>query len=136
MAVEVLTDVTVTINSVALSAFARRVTINFGANALNHIAFGVDTERSIAGLKKWDMTVEFENDYVAASVDVTLFGLVGAAAFTIAIRKSSAAKSASNPEYTGSCILEGFAPMDVEVGNISMTSAHFLSAGALSRAIV
>lgn len=134
MAVEVLTDVRVEINSVVLSDHAKSCKISYSAEMLDHNTFSFDTNRKIAGLKDWSITVDFENDHAAGSVDATLWALVGAAAFPIDIRKSSAAVGVTNPHYytngAGAVLSTGYSPIDVTHGQIPSTSPVFVPGGA------
>jgi hypothetical protein len=136
MAVIALVDAKVTINSVVLSDHAKKVTINYSANALDKTAFGNLTKINLAGLLEWNMEVDLEQDYAGGSVDATLFGLVGAAAFQVEAKPTSAANSATNPAYQGNAILEGYHPIDGSVGDLQVFTARFLSAGTLSRLLV
>jgi hypothetical protein len=126
-------DADVTINSVDLSDHVKSVAINYDAAMLNDSNMGDDTEINLAGLKKWGMVINFSQDYAAAKVDATLFPLIGAAAFTVAVRPTSAVASATNPEYGGSAVLESYPPMGGAHGDHHESSASFRSASTLTR---
>lgn len=124
----------VTINSVDLSDHVKSVTLNYEAAALDETAMGDTTRTNLAGLLNWTLTVNFIQDYAASEVDATLFSLVGAAAFAIAVRPVNTTVSATNPEYQGNAILTSYPPMGGGVGDLEMAQATFASAGALTRA--
>lgn len=137
MATLVYTDALVTINSIDLSDHVRSVQLNYEAEILDDTAMGTSGTRSNRpGLKNWTMTVEFYQDYAAASVDATLFALIGATAFPIILRPVKATVvGAGNPNYTGNAVLESYPPITGEIGTLGMASATFRCASVLTRAI-
>lgn len=137
MATLVYTDAYLSVNAVVLSGWVRSLTINYEAEMLDDTAMGTTGTRSNRpGLKNWSMDVEFLQDFVAGGPDATLFPLVGAAAFAIEGRPTSAAVGATNPKYTGNAVLETYPPLSGEVGVLGTASATFRSGGgsALTRA--
>lgn len=137
MATLIWTDAYFLCNAVNLSGFTRSLTLNYEAEMLDDTVMGTTGTRSNRpGLKNWSIEAEFLQDYAAGAVDATLFPLVGAAAFAIEIRPTSAAVSATNPKYTGNAVLETYPPLSGEVGALGTVSASFRSGGgsALTRA--
>lgn len=133
MATLVLTDAFVDIDGTDLSSAVRSVTVNYSAELQDETAMGDDTRVRLGGLKDWSMDIEFNQDFAAASVDATLFPLVGTT-FTVEVRPTSAARSATNPGYTGTGILESYPPLGNSVGDVATASVTIQSAGTLSRA--
>ena len=133
MATFAFTDASVTINGVDLSNDVKSVTLEVSAEDLDDSAMGDTYHSRLAGLKDWNVSVEFNQDYAAGQVDATLFPLIGAAAFAIAIRPTSAAVGATNPNYNGSVILTGYTPAGGEVGSLASASASFAGASTLTR---
>lgn len=134
MAAFVSTDAFVSINGVDLSAFVRSVTLNYSADLQEDTSMGDSTRTRIGGLKDWSVDVTFKQDFDSGSVDGTLFSLVGGSAVTIIVRPDkSDGVSTTNPNYTGSCILESYNPVDNAVGDLAEVSVTFQCAGALSR---
>lgn len=130
MATLIYTDAYLLVNSVNLSAWTRSLTVNYEAEMLDDTVMGTSGTRSNRpGLKNWSMDVEFLQDYAAGAVDATLFPLVGAVAFPIEARPTSAARSATNPAYTGNAVLETLPPISGEVGALGSVSASFRSGG-------
>ena len=134
MATFVYTDASVVVNSVDLSDHVKSCTLNYEAEMLDDTVMGDTTRSSIAGLLNWSIDVEFLQDFAAAKVDATLFGLVGAAAFTVTVKPTSGSVSATNPSFSGSMVLESYPPMTGSVGDLETASATFRSAGTLARA--
>lgn len=133
MASFVMNDASVVINAVDLSDFVQSVTVNYAAEMVDETAMGDDTRKNKGGLKNWSIDVEFKQDFAASAVDATLFSLVGST-FTVTVKPTSAAVGSTNPSYSGTGILESYAPMDGGVGDLATTSVTIQSAGTLTRA--
>ena len=127
-------DARIEINSVVMSAMSTSATLKVEADELEDTAFG-DTYRSrIAGLKDWSVDVEFNADFAASQVDATLWPLLGTVV-TFKLRATSAAISATNPEYSGSVLVTEYTPLDGGVGDLAKVSVSWPGAGTLSRAV-
>ena len=130
----VLNDAFVSINAVDLSDHVKSVTLNYSAEMLDDTAMGDDTKSNKGGLKNWSVEVEFHQDYAASSVDATLFSLVGTT-FTVIVRPvESTAVGPTNPNYTGTGILESYNPVGGAVGELAAASITIQPAGTLTRA--
>lgn len=131
MATLVYTDASLVVNSVDLSDHVRSLTLNYEAEMLDDTVMGTSgTRSSKPGLKNWNLEVEFLQDFAAASVDATLFPLIGASSFPVAARAvKTLAISATNPEYTGNAVLENYTPIAGEVGTLGMTNCTFRAGG-------
>ncbi|HEU0139610.1 MAG TPA: hypothetical protein VFQ79_07865 [Bryobacteraceae bacterium] len=134
MAVLVLKDARVEVNSVQLSDHVRSVTLTVNADEVEDTNMGDNTHVRLAGLKDWSISVEFAQNFAAASVDATLFPLIGAAAFPVKVRPTSGVVGPTNPEYSGNAILTEYSPIDGAVGDLATTSVNFVAAGDLTRA--
>lgn len=127
-------DCFVSVGGVDLSAYVQSATVNYSAEMLDETAMGDTTRKNKGGLKNWSIDVEFKQDFAAGAVDVTLFSLVGTT-FTVIVRPVKAtAVSATNPNYTGTGILESYNPVGNGVADLATTSISIQSAGTLSRA--
>lgn len=133
----VLTDAFVSINAVDVSASVRSVTINYAAEMVDETAMSATTRTNKGGLKTWSMDIEFKQDFAASPApDVVLFPLVGTT-FTVIVRPvKGTVVGATNPNYTGTGILESYNPLTNSVGDLATAPITIQSAGALSRAIV
>lgn len=133
MASFALTNAYVTVNAVDLSAFTRSVTLNVEAEDLEDTAMG-DTYRSrIAGLKDWSVDIEWNQDFAASAVDVTVFALLGTVV-AVQVKPVNAAISTTNPQYSGNVLVSEYSPLDGSVGDLATTSVSWPGAGALTRA--
>lgn len=130
----VFTDAKVVVNSVDLSDHVKSVTVNYKAENKDKTAMGDTSRRRMAGLKDFDVQVEFHQDYAAAKVDATLFPLVGAAAFAISVVPvKTDAVSATNPNYNGNVLLENYSPVTAQVGELGTVTVGFPGDGDLAR---
>jgi hypothetical protein len=90
---------------------------------------GATAKAYAKGLGDANFTVEFYQDFAAASVDAVLFPLKASSTpFTVGIRPVNAARSTSNPEYQLSALLYGYDPLSGGVGDASTTSVTFANA--------
>lgn len=134
MAVMVLKNAYAVINGVNLSDHVKSITINYAAEILEKTTMSANSKQRIAGLKDWSVDVELNQDFAAASVDATLFPLVGAAAFAIEIRPDAGAVAATNPKFTGNALLESYPPISGSVGELATVSITLQGDGDLARA--
>lgn len=134
MASIVLTNAKLLVNAVDLSDHVRSVKINYKAETPENTAMGASTKSRLPGLLDWDMDIELNQDWAAAKTDATLFPLVGAAAFTVDVQPVNAARSATNPSYTGSALLADYPPLGQKVGEVATTTIKLMGTGTLSRA--
>lgn len=133
MASHMLYNAYVSVNSVDLSDHVKTVTLTYEANQLDDAAMSDDTEINLAGLLRWSASVTFDQDYAASKVDATLFPLVGAAAFPLAIRSDAGAISATNPEFAANATLASYPPVTGTHGDKHRTTAEFNCAATLVR---
>ena len=128
-----LTDGFCLVNSVNLSDHAKTITLTVAPAMLDETHMGDTIMRRRPGLADWSVDIEFFEDFAAANVDATLFPLIGAAAFPVEIRPTSAGRSTTNPGYNGNMVLASITPIAGQVGQMAMNKASFKSAGALTR---
>jgi predicted secreted protein len=133
MASFAFTNAFVSVNAVDLSTFVRSVTINVEAEDLEDTAMG-DTFRSrIAGLKDWSVDIEWNQDFAAAAVDVTVWALLGTVTAVI-VKPVNTTTAVTNPQYSGNVLVSEYNPLDGSVGDLATTSVSWPGAGTLSRA--
>ncbi len=125
-------DADLTVNSVDLSAHVQSVSLTYSADELDETAMGDSTHSRIGGLKDWSISVTFNQDFAASQVDATLFSIVGTT-FTVVLKPTSAAVSATNPSFTGSAHFPSYG-FGGGVGSLLQATAQFNAAGALTRA--
>jgi UTP:GlnB (protein PII) uridylyltransferase len=122
MAKVVLRDCYIEVDGNPLSSHVSSVEIELKKDEINTTNFGGDGRERAAGLKDDMFTITFQQDYSAGSVDAILYPLWDLETeFTVKVRPTSAATSASNPEYSATCILLDYQPLAGKVGELSDT---------------
>jgi hypothetical protein len=135
MAVLVLTDAIITVNSVVLSDRANSVSLNYEIDSIESTAFGSTGHKFVGGLQNNSLDIDFQQDFAAANVEATVYPLVGTTT-TITLKATSAATSATNPIYTlTGAFLAAHTPVAASVGEMAMTSLSF-TGGVLTKANV
>ena len=134
MSEKILIDPFFSIGGVDLSDHVKSVTLNYGADTPELTAGGDDTHLFAAGgLKTWEMSIEFNQDYASGSVDATLFSAIGTSV-ALVLRPDSAVVGVANPQYTANGILSGYDPLAGSVGEVIGTPCKLVAAGTLARA--
>lgn len=136
MAHFVLTDAFVSLNAVDLSDHVKSVTVDYKADVQDDTTMGDTTHTRLGGLKDWNLSIEFAQDFAAAEVDATLFPLVGTSFAVIVRAVNVGGVSATNPNFTGTGILESYTPIGGSVGDLAMAPVSILGNGVLTRATV
>ena len=127
-------DGDITINAVNLSDHVANVTLETSSDALETTAMGnTYRERIGGGLNDWSLTLEFQQDFAASEVDATLFPLLGTST-AITVKATSAATSATNPEFQGNVIVSDYTPLSGAVDDVATLSVTWPGAGTLTRA--
>jgi hypothetical protein len=125
MTVKVLSDALVVVNAVDLSDHVESVEINDSVNLQEANAMGQTGSRRLAGLRDWEATITFFQDYDAAKVDATLQPLIGVQT-AIRVRESAtSAIGATNPEYQGNGMLESLPAVAGAVDGVHKLSVTF-----------
>ena len=132
MAKFVATDYSITINGSDFSSSLAAVTLDITAEEQDTTAFGSGFRTRIGGLKDGSVTLDFHQDFGAASVDATLFPLLGTQA-TVVVKPTSAAVGATNPTYTATCLVTQYQPFASNVGDLSSLSVTWPTSGSVVR---
>ena len=86
----------------------------------------MDTAHKFAkGLEAATLTLDFLNDFAAASVAATLQAAYGTTVTAVLLPVKGTAVSATNPLYTVSVIVNNLTPLNGAVGDISTQSITF-----------
>jgi hypothetical protein len=124
MAIFLNNGVSVTLNSVDLSAYVTAVTINQTFDELEITAMGDSSHKFAKGLEASTITLDFLNDNAAATVIPTLRAAYGTTV-TCVIKQTSSAVSATNPSYTASVLVNNLQNVNGSVADISSQSITF-----------
>lgn len=135
MAIGVLTNLSIVINSVDLSDHATNVIVDEGVDAVENTAFGATFHTFMAGLKTARITGELFQDYASGKTDATMAAILAAgAAVNVVVKPVNDTAAPTNPKRTLSAILTKYTGVGGAVGAAHKTSFEFAAAGALVRA--
>ena len=135
MAVFVATDYKITINGTNFSTNLTQAELSEEADDVETTAFGAGWRSRTGGLKSATLTLSFNQDFGASSVDATLSPLLGTIA-TVVILPTSAGTSATNPSYTGTFLVSQYSPFSASIGDLSTFDVKWPSAGTVTRGTV
>ena len=124
MAIFLSNGVVVTLNSVDLSNHVTSATINRSFDELEVTAMGDTAHKFVKGLEASTITLDFLNDTAASNVLQTLQAAWGTTV-TLTLKQTSAAISATNPEYQTTVLVNNTTDINGAVGDISTQSITF-----------
>jgi len=125
MAIFLQNNVGVKINSVDLSDHITSVSLSQIFDELEVTALGDTAHKFSKGLEASTLTLDFLNDFAAASVQATLQAAYGTTVTAVLLPVKGTAVSATNPLYTVSIIVNNLTPLNGAVGDISTSSMTF-----------
>ena len=134
MAVFVLKDASLTVNSVSLSGYVTSMTLNFETDSVEVTAMGATGHKFTGGLQNISLDVTLNQDFAASTVAATLDALVGTTT-NVVVKPTSAATGATNPSYTiTDAFLAATQPVAGSVGDLASMSVTF-TGGTLAKAV-
>lgn len=121
MAIFVLTDASVTINTVDLSTYVTSVSVNYERDAIEVTAMSATGHVFTGGLQNNSVTLEMQNDETAAKTMETLFAAVGSGANALVIKNTT-----SGATFTCSNMyLQTSTPVNGSIGELATQSVTF-----------
>ena len=133
MAVLVLTNCSIKINTVQLADRANTVTLNYEVDSVEVTAFGSGGHTFTGGLQNNSIEVALQQDFAAANVEATIYPLVGTTT-TVEIIPVNTTVGVGNPKYTiSNAFLASHSPVAGGVGELASTSLTF-TGGTLVKA--
>ena len=134
MAKIILTDASITVNSVALSTLSNSVTLTFEKDSVEVTAFGDAGHKFTGGLQNNSCEMSLFQDFAASQTDATIYPLVGVPTVVV-IKPTSSAVGATNPSYTlTDTMLVSHTPVAGAIGEVAMTTLSF-TGGTLVKAV-
>ena len=130
MAIFLSNGVVVTLNSVDLSDHVTSATINRSFDELEVTAMGDTAHKFVKGLEASTITLDFLNDTAAGEVLATLQAAWGTTV-PLTLKQTSAAISATNPEYQTTILVNNTTDINGAVGDISTQSITFTCNSAI-----
>jgi hypothetical protein len=135
MAVFVLTNASLVVNSINLSAYVSSITLDYAVDAVAADAMAATNGHVfLGGLQNNSLAVTLNQDFASSTVAATLDALIGTST-TVVIKPTSAAVGATNPTYTiSNAFLAGTQPVNGSVGDLAQMSVTF-QGGTLVKAV-
>ena len=90
-------------------------------------------EENKGGLESFEVSITFNQDYDAAKIDEIMWALRRSVA-TFAGRAKQSAVTSSNPQYSGSFVINSWTPIAGSVGDVGEVDVSFPGSGPLVRA--
>ena len=128
------------VGSTDLSAYVTSVTLSQEFDQLEITAMGDLGHKYVAGLENSSISIEFNADFAASSVNQTINGatagngLVGSTASLTIIPSKSGTVGADNPLYTATCFVSQW-PQVFSVSELAMVSVTWPVNGNVTKAI-
>lgn len=133
MAVAMLWNASLVINSIDLSNRVRSLTVTRNNEDLDATAMGSAARTHYPGLRDDSMEVEFFQDYAASNVEATIGGLIGnGTGVSIVAKPDSGAVAVTNPTYTMTGFPLTHQPISGTVGDMNMTTVTLVPAAGSS----
>jgi len=128
------------VGSTDLSAYVTSITISQEFDQLEISSMGDLGHKYVAGLENSSISIEFNADFAASSVNQTINGsgagngLVGSTAALTILPDKLTAVGASNPLYTATCFVSQW-PQVFSVSELAMVSVTWPVNGNITKAI-
>jgi hypothetical protein len=129
----VITNANVYIGGVDLSSHITKVTLSATRAEIETTTFGNTAKRRVAGLADNSVSIDFNQDFAAASVETTLYPLIGSTAAVI-VKPNGTATGTANPSYTFSALVTEWMPLDAQVGELASASITWPIDGTIAKA--
>jgi hypothetical protein len=129
----VITNANVSIGGVDLSSHITKVTLSTKRDEIETTTFGNTAKRRVAGLADSSVAIDFNQDFAAATVEATLYPLIGSTA-QIVVKPNGTATGTANPAYSFSALITEWMPIDAQIGELSGASVTFPIDGTIAKA--
>ena len=135
MAVLVLTNAFITINSVNLSDHVASITLTTNDDVVETTAFGSTARTRVAGLGDNSVAIEFHQDYATSNVEATVYPLLGTTT-SVVVKPNGATTAATNPSYTFTALVSEWTPLNGAVGELATASVTWPISGEVTKAVI
>lgn len=131
----VITNAWVRLNNVDISDHVRKAVVNESNEQIDVTAMGAAGKSRTPGLADDKITLELYQDWASSSIDQTLAPLArGGSAFLVEVSAAGTAISATNPKWSGTCLLFDYTPLDASVGELALVTIDLPVNGTITRA--
>ncbi len=139
MAIFVLKDTQVTVNSIDLTTYATSIEFVQAVDSVEVTSMSASSTNGHVfqgGLQNNSLTINFNQDFATSKVHATLTALVGTPT-TVVIKPTSSAVGASNPNLTlTSTLCSEYRPVTGAVGDLATVGAITFSGGLYTAPVV
>jgi hypothetical protein len=140
MARLVLTNVEVIIGGVDLSNHVASVTLGSTYDVLDTTAFAggnvpAAARERTAGLVDNSLTLEFHQDFDTASVEQTIYPLLGTLTNVEVQPVVSVTQGPTNPKYTFQALVSDWTPLNGAVGELATASVTWPISGPITKTV-
>lgn len=129
----VITNAIVTIGGVDLSSHITKVTLSTSRAELDTTTMGNSAKRRVAGLADSSVSIDFNQDFAAATVEATLYPLLGSTA-AVVVKPNGTTTSAQNPAFSFNALVVEWTPLDAQVGELASASITWPIDGTIAKA--
>lgn len=123
------------LNGTDLSEYTRKVELSTEVEDKDVTTYASQGWKEVlGGLKSGELSLEFLQDVAAGEIDSIMWPLLGTVV-PFVVRLDNAAASASNPEYSGNVLINGWNPIEGGVGDEASVSVGYPTSGIVTRAV-
>ncbi|MFJ9573570.1 hypothetical protein [Streptomyces bacillaris] len=134
MAKMVLLAAYVSLNGTDLSEYTRKAELTVEVEDKDVTTYAsLGWKEVLGGLKSGELSLEFLQDVAATEIDSIMWPLLGTVV-PFAVRLDSSAVGASNPQWSGNVLINGWNPIEGGVGDEAAVSVGYPTSGAVARA--
>jgi len=139
MAIYVLKDTTVTVNSIDLTTYVTNVELVQAVDSVESTSMSstsVNGHQFVGGIQNNMVTISFNQDFATSKVHATLTALVGVQT-TVVVKPTSAAVGATNPNFTiTNCLMNEYRPVTGAVGDLATVGSISFAGGLYTAPII
>ena len=128
----VLTNPSITINSVDLTDRVAQVAIDMSFAEVETTAFGDSAVTRVAGLGDHSVSLSFHQDFASGEVEATIYPLLGTTT-TVIVKPVNTTTSTSNPSYSFSALVTEWSPISGTVGELVTADVTWPISGMVNK---
>jgi hypothetical protein len=122
----ILKSCVVNIAGVDFTNHCSSVEVNFKKAGVDTTNFAGGGKEQQAGLSEDTFVIELQQDFNSSEVDQTLYPLFNnETEFTVTVQAAAGSVSATNPSWSGTCILLDYQPLSGKPGALAATKITF-----------
>lgn len=134
MAKMVLLASYVSLNATDLSGYASKIELSVEVDEQETTTFAsLSFKEVLGGLRSGSLAITFKQDITDNLLDEIMWALLGTVV-TFEVRLSNAIVGTSNPKYTGSVLVNKWAPIAGSVGDVAEVEVEYPTTGVVTRA--